>query len=308
MCTAILVNTQDGYFGRNLDYDRDFGEKIVIVPKGFGLDFCQRRHAIMGMAVVADGYPLLFDGINDAGLGMAGLRFAGNCVYNEDVDSKINIASYQLILLVLSECKSVAEAKTLLTNINITNKAFSKAFPPSPLHWMIADKTSAITVEQTKSGLNIYDNPVGVLTNNPEFPAQLQNLANYMQLSASEPKNTFSGNICLTPYSNGMGAMGLPGDFSSMSRFVKASFIRENSVYGNDEGSIVNHFFHTLYSVFQQRGCVRTRDGFEITNYSCCCNLTKGIYYYTTYNGSTIRQVRMQDFDTDGDKLMEFLL
>lgn len=308
MCTVVLVNKGDGYFGRNLDYDTDFGEKIVIVPKGFGFDFGGDHYAIIGMAVVENGYPLLFDGINEAGLGMAGLHFAGNAVYNEEVPDKMNVASYQLIPLVLSKCENVAKARELLENVNITNKAFSEAMPPSPLHWIIADKDGAVTVEQTESGLHIYDNPVGVLTNNPQFPVQMLNLANYMHLSKHQPKNTFSDNLRLNHYSNGMGAMGLPGDMSSMSRFVKASYVRENSLYEDDEKSVVNHFFHTLYSVFQQRGCVRTENGYEVTNYSSCCNLAKGIYYYTTYNDSTIRQVRMQDFETNGDKLMEFEL
>jgi len=313
MCTAILARAGDGYFGRNLDFESDFGEKIVVVPRNFGFTFRSGReiknhHAIVGMAVVDNGYPLLFDAINEAGLGIAGLRFAGNAEFKKAVSGKDNVASYEFISWVLTNCASVDEAESFLSNANITDDAYSAEMPPSPLHWIIADNKRALTVEQTKSGLKIYENNVGVLTNNPEFSVQIQNLTNYMNLSAKEPTNLFSEKLYMKPYSRGMGAIGLPGDYSSMSRFVKACFICENSVYSSIESEVVNHFFHTLYAVYQQKGCVQVQGGYEITNYTSCCNLSKGIYYYTTYNNSCINAIDMHKEYLNGDRLAVYEL
>lgn len=309
MCTAVSVNLKNHYFGRNLDYEHNFGEKIVITPRNFPFGFTNGKtsaehFAMIGVAFPYDNYPLYFDAVNEKGLAIAGLRFAGFSEYREKIENKINVASFELIPYLLTECENVKETEKLLENINITNQAFDKEIPPSPLHWIIADSKDAITLEQTKDGLKVYDNPIGVLTNNPTFDMQMFNLKNYMTVSAEEPQNEFSDKIELKPYSRGMGAVGLPGDFSSMSRFVKTSFITLNSVFGDKEEDIVNHFFHILYSVFNQKGCVRVGADFEITNYTSCCNADKGIYYYTTYNNSTITAVSMHREDLNSNELI----
>jgi len=231
---------------------------------------------------------------------MAGLNFPKLAVYRKPKSDKDNIASFECIPWVLSLCKTIYDAKKLLENINITDEHFCADVKPSPLHWMIADKSGSIVLEQTKEGVMVFDNPVGVLTNNPPFDVQLYHLANYMSSSAEEPQNKFSPSIQLEAYSRGMGGLGLPGDLSSMSRFVKASFTKLNADYGKTEQEAVHQFFHVLYSVYQQKGCVKVGDAFEMTNYSSCCNACKGIYYYTTYYNSTICAVDMfkENLDT----------
>lgn len=313
MCTAISVNVKNHYFGRNLDYEHTFGEMVTITPRNYCFKFrngekFDSHYAIIGMGISENSYPLYFDATNEKGLSMAGLNFPDNAIYNSCIKGKQNIASFEFIPWILSKCESVFDAKKLLENINITDEPFSKKLKPSPLHWIIADKNGAITVEQTKAGLNIYDNPVGVLTNNPTFDIQMFNLSNYMSVTAKEPENKFSEKINLTPYSRGMGGMGLPGDLSSASRFVRASFVKLNSVFGKTEKEEINQFFHILYSVYQQKGCARVGDDFEMTNYTSCCNTDKGIYYYTTYNNFTINSVDMHKEDLQGDKIISYNL
>ena len=201
------------------------------------------------------------------------------------------------------------EARRLLSEVNLVNINFSQDLPLSPLHWMIADQRESVVVESVKDGLRIYDNPVGVMTNNPTFDIQLFNLNNYMNLSPEPVKNTFSKELKLDDYSRGMGAMGLPGDLSSASRFVKVSFTRMNSVSGDSEEESVSQFFHILGSVEQQRGCVHLGgDKYEITIYSSCCNMDKGIYYYKTYENSQITAVDMHRTDLDGSRLTKYPL
>ena len=308
MCTAVSIVVGDHYFGRNLDYEHDFGEKIVITPKKYNFKFSDgqtinNHYAILGTALPYSDYPLYFDAINDKGLSMAGLNFPQYAHYNNKMEGKKNIASFELIPWVLCQCETTKEAKTLLENTNITNASFEN-ITPTPLHWIIADKKGCLVLEQTENALCVYENPVGILTNSPEFPVQLLNLKNYSSISPKEPENKFSEKISLKPYSRGMGAIGLPGDFSSMSRFVRACFVALNSVFGEAAQERVHQFFHILSSVQMPKGCIRVEDGFEITNYSCCYNTDKGIYYYTTYLNSRIYAIDMNNEDLNSENLI----
>ena len=300
MCTAATYKTRDFYFGRTLDYEFSYGEEVTVTPRNFPFAFrdgevFDRHYAIIGMAHVAENYPLYYDAVNEKGLAMAGLNFPGNACYEKPVKGKRNVAVFELIPYVLCQCVSVAEAKELLSALNLTDTPFSSQLPPTPLHWIISDRGESITVEAMKDGLHIYPNPVGVLTNNPPFTMQMQQLANFMHLSPQEPESRFSPNVTLSAYSRGMGALGLPGDLSSQSRFVRVAFTKENSVSGESETESVNQFFHILGSVAQTRGCCRLADGScEITIYTSCCNADKGIYYYTSYENQQIIGVDMR--------------
>lgn len=312
MCTAATYKTNDFYFGRTLDYEFSYGDDIVITPRNYPLSFrhtedVPSHYAIIGAAYIAGGYPLYYDAVNEKGLGMAGLNFVGNAVYGDVKPEATNVAQFEFIVWTLAQCSSLDEAKKLLENINITNTPFSDELPPASLHWIIADKTGAITVESVKDGIKIYDNPAGVLTNNPPFDEQMFNLNNYMHLSPKSPENSFSDKLPLKTYSRGMGALGLPGDLSSQSRFVRVAFTKLNSVSGGSETESVSQFFHILGSVEQQRGCCDVGDEkYEITIYTSCCNADKGIYYYTTYDNHQICAVDMHKEDLDGGCLITY--
>lgn len=329
MCTAITYHTKDHYFGRNLDYETTFGEQVVLMPRKFGLCYkclcdgllsSDNHYALLGIAVVADKYPLYFDAVNEKGLAMAGLHFVGNAFYEEPgipecfehsiagelLGAKADIAPYELIPWILSQCDSVKQARELLAQTRLVAVPFNDQLPLSPLHFMIADKECAIVVEPMREGLKIYDNPVGVLTNNPPFSFHLANLNNYMNLTSDAPVNRFSDKLELTPYSRGMGAIGIPGDMSSASRFIRAAFVRANSLSGESEQESISQFFHILGSVEQVRGCVHLEgDKYDITTYACCCNLEKGIYYYKTYEDFKLYAVDMRELDLEGQELVK---
>ncbi len=314
MCTALTYKTECFYFGRTLDNDFSYLEQVTVTPRNFTFEFrngrmLENHFAIIGMSYVVGGYPLYYDAMNEKGLCMAGLNFVGNAHYFEPVGDKDNIAQFELIPYILSQCDSVKQAKDLLCRINITGENFSEELPVSQLHWIIADKEQAITVESVEDGLKIYDNLIGVLTNNPPFDMQMFNLNNFMGLSALPPRNTFASDIKLDFYSRGMGALGLPGDLSSQSRFVRAAFTKLNGVSDSDEKSSVGQFFHILGSVEQTRGCCVLENGkYEITVYTSCCNADKGIYYYTTYNNRCITAVDMHRSNLDSTELMSYPL
>ena len=314
MCTAVTYKTKDFYFGRTLDYEYSYREEVTITPRKYEFKFKNKEtisnhYAIIGMAYVAENYPLYYDAINEKGLGMAGLNFVGNAHYNEIQPNKDNIAQFEFIPWILSQCATTREAKNLIEKINLINIPFNEQLPLAQLHWIISDAKESITVESVKEGIKVYDNPVGVLTNNPPFDKQLFALNNYINISNKSPKNTFSDKLELQQYSRGMGAIGLPGDLSSQSRFVRVSFVKMNSVSGQNEKESVSQFFHILNSVDQQRGCCELEDGkYEITIYTSCCNATKGIYYYTTYDNHQITAVDMYKENLDGNELVRYPL
>lgn len=314
MCTAISMNTKEHYFGRNLDLDRSYGEEVCVMPRRFPLVFrkakkIEEHYAIIGMATVVDNIPLFYDGGNEYGLTMAGLNFPGNAYYSPVQNEKDNITPFEFIPWILGQCKNVSEAKVLLENINLVDIPFSEKLMLSPLHWMIADGANSIVVEATKNGMHIYDNPVGVLTNNPPFEYQLSNLEQYNNLRVDNVNVTRKENINYDSYCQGLGAVGLPGDVSSMSRFVRAVFGLKNSVCNNDELSSIGQFFHLLSSVGMVRGTCKTDEGtLDITVYSSCINAKKGLYYYTTYDNSRITCVNMYGTDLDSDILSRFPL
>lgn len=313
MCTAIVHKTKALYFGRTLDYDFSYAEEVTVTPRNYPFRFrahetIYSHYAMIGTAFVPDGYPLYYDAVNEKGLCMAGLNFVGNAYYCEEKKGKINLAQFELVPYLLATCASVKQALKELERINLVGLYYREDLPPAQLHWLVADRDSAVTVEFVKEGLKIYDNPVGVLTNNPPFSEQLSNLNDYLSLSPHDPKNTFSDKINLKLYSRGMGAIGLPGDLTSKSRFVRAAFVKLNSVSKDGEEESVNQFFHVLGAVEQPRGACAVGDGYEITVYTSCCNADKGVYYYTTYENHAITAVDMHAEELDGTQLCRYPL
>ena len=314
MCTAATYKTKDFYFGRTLDYEISYGDQVVITPRNYVFDLreggqLKNHYAMIGMACVMENYPLYYDAVNEKGLGIAGLNFVGNASYKKPVEGKDNITQFELIPWILGKCATVKEARQLLKNMNLIDTPFLPDLPVAQLHWIIADKEECITLESLEEGMKIYDNPVGVLTNNPSFDKQMFALNNYMYLSPKSPENKFSKELDLSLYSRGMGAIGLPGDLSSQSRFIRVAYTKLNSFSKEDEKSSVSQFFHILGSVDQQRGCCDLGDDkFEITIYTSCCNVNKGIYYYTTYENHQITAVDMNKEDLNAKKLIRFPL
>ena len=281
MCTAATYQTKDFYMGRTLDYEFSYGEQIAIVPRNYPIKFhyagiLEHHYACIGMAHVANGYPLYYDAANEKGLGMAGLNFVGNAAYADVDNEKENVAQYEFIPWILTQCATVEDAKKKLKEMNLTGIPFSAQLPTAQLHWIIADKDGCIVVESMADGLHVYDNPAGVLTNNPPFPQQMFLMNQYMNLS-------------------------------STSRFARVAFTRLNSRSEDTEKASVSQFFHILGSVDQQRGCCEVAEGkYEITIYTSCCNTTKGIYYYTTYENPQITAVNMHATDLNGTEVVSY--
>ena len=304
MCTAISFGP---YFGRTLDHHCSYGEEVVFTPRRFPLPFRQvrglnRHHAILGMAHVEEGYPLYYDAMNEHGLCMAGLNFEGFARYGGT--ARDPIAAFELIPWLLGQCGSVAEARPLLEKLCVTAEQFSPRLSAAPLHWLLSDGRESLTIEAMEGGVRVWENPVGVLTNAPPFDDQLRRLADHMHLTPMPPHNLLAEGIELRPYTLGMGAMGLPGDLSSQSRFVRAAFTKLHAEPGG-----MGQFFRILDTVVQTKGCCRTPGGgYEHTIYASCCDQKNRLYAYTTAANRCITAIAMDREDREGEALVRWSL
>ena len=315
VCTSIALTENGFYFGRNLDLECGFGEKAVITPRNFPIEFRQAgrlesHYALIGMASVQENYPLYAEAANEKGLCMAGLNFPGNAYYPEKAEEgKANISPFELPLWILGQCASVREARMLLERTHLLKINFSGAIALSPLHWHIADRNESIVLEPMRDGLRIYENPLGVLTNNPPFDFHLMNLQQYLNLTTGYPGNRFSGKVNLEPFGVGLGSIGLPGDFSPASRFVKTAFLKLNSRSVGSEEAEVSRFFHLLDAVAMPDGIVQTQGGeYEYTRYSCCFSAESGVFYYKTYGNNQLTAIGLRRENLDGSRLIEYEL
>ena len=298
MCTAISLSRGNGFFGRTLDLEYHYNESVTITPPDFLFRspsgyLVQGPYAMIGMATVIDGYPLYYDAMNSHGLCMAALHFPGNGVYLEPCEGKENLPPYALIPRILSSCATLAEAKAVLSNLCLINRPFSQRYPLTPLHWMISQNGQSIVVEPMADGVRVCENPVSVMTNNPAFDAQFAGLLRYNGLSPQEPATMMIEPSLLPPPFRGLGAVGLPGDYSSPSRFVRAVFLRQNTpTLSGDDGVI--SFFRMMEGVSIPKGGLLSHDGKWVhTIYTSCCDPQTRTYYYTAYTNPTIIGIKL---------------
>ena len=317
ICTGLSIQSQDGkwFFGRNMDLAYYFNQAVMIVPKGYQLqdrvsgNTVTNNRAIIGMGTVIDNHPVFADAMNEDGLACAGLNFEGYAYFEENpIEGKHNIAPYDFIQWVLSNHETIEEVKQGLKNLELVDRPINDKTPVPKLHWMITDKTGkAIVLEKTKNCITIHENIVGVMTNNPTFDWHLTNLKEYLHLTPASPKQTKWGEYTLNALGVGAGTIGMPGDFASVSRFVRIAYIRAHMPKIEGDMEAVTQFFHMLDYVKMVKGGIITDDGLEdSTTYSSCMDQEKGIYYYRTYENNRINAIDINKEQLEGTDIKIF--
>jgi len=316
MCTALTLKTKDGYnlFGRNMDLAYSFNQAVTLVPRNYEYrdrvtnNMKKTKYAILGMGSIIDDYPAFADGFNEKGLGCAGLNFPGYAFFEEaPVPGKNNIAPYDLIIWLLSNFETVDEVKEELKNVELVAIPINEKTPVSTLHWIVADKNGkSIVIEKTRKGLDVYDNPIGVVTNSPTFDWHLTNLNEYMKTNPIQPKPVNWGDKELKPMGVGAGTNGLPGGFGGVDRFVRIAYLKGTLSETQDLDTGISQFFHMLNNVAMPRGAVISENLDDITMYSSCMCQQKGIYYYKTYNSYGINAIDMNKEDLDSKEIKRF--
>ncbi|MGL4736019.1 MAG: choloylglycine hydrolase [Cellulosilyticaceae bacterium] len=317
MCTALSMKSDEGkhFFGRNMDLAYTFNQSVMIIPRGYQYEDkvtgnpVVNKRAIIGMGTVIDNHPALADAMNENGLACAGLNFEGYAYFEKDpVPGKNNIAPYDLIQWVLSHHDTVEEVKQRIQNLELVDRPINDKTPVAMLHWMVTDRQGhSIVIEKTKEKLAVHDNPVGVLTNNPTFNWHLTNLNEYVHVTPDTPKDVKWYEQPLKPLGIGAGTIGIPGDFASVSRFVRIAYIRAHMPALPDDLTAMTQFFHMLDYVKMVKGGVMTADGMEdLTLYSSCMDQEAGIYYYRNYGNNRINAVDLRKEVLEGDSLKIF--
>ena len=305
MCTAISERRVRHIFGRTLDLEYSLGEEVVIIPRRFVFNFLHQQkssdhYAIIGSAHVECGIPLYYDAVNEKGLAAAALSFPKFCEFSKKKRDAHNVASFELIPWVLSRAESVEEVRRLLYNTSVTDESVTERLPATPLHWIFADKSSSLTVESTRAGLKIHDNPWGVLANSPDFECQLVNLERYEHIINAKRSDT-------PLHSRGLCGFGIPGDFSSGSRFVRACYVKSKTALPKAKADAVSRLFHIFDSISQPQGVTVSENGAPVkTVYTSAIDTESLEYFFTTYENRRIRCVKLDTSAALGEKLLAF--
>ncbi len=306
MCTVIACRAADTLVGRNLDLEYSLGERVTLLPRRAPF-VCRQTcaptegFAVMGMAYMPHEQPLFYDALNEKGVYMAGLNFPLWATY-APADSPDAVAPFELIPYVLRQCATAREAADLLLRTTVAAVPYSEELALTPLHWFLCDGAESFAVEPLCDGLHVEPNAVDVLTNSPPLSYHQIRLADFTALQTDAPPAAF-GDVPTPLYSRGMGGLGLPGDFSSSSRFVRAAFMRCHAPWLEGDAARA-HTLRMLSCVSFPKGCVRVGERDEITVYSSCCALREGRYSYITYEDFTIRSIAFDEIDTDGDRVV----
>lgn len=313
MCTGIRFTDTAGnmYFGRNLDWTCGYGERVVVTPPAAQVPAAfdrpgdpERGHAVIGMGIVAGGIPLYFDCGNDAGLAVAGLNFPQSARYAEaPVAGRVNVAAYEFPYWIARSFSTLDEVRSALAHVTVVAKPVSEQLPVARLHWIVSDATGSIAVECLEDGVRVWEDDVDVLTNEPDFGWQRQNLRNYLTLSEDEPADAAWGAARLAPFGSGMGMTGMPGDYSGPARFAKVAFVNAHYPVQEGERANVTRLFRTLGSVAVPDGCARMADGsFERTLYTSCFSASSLTYYHAAYDDLAIRAYPLSSCDLTGTR------
>ncbi len=313
MCTGVRFSDANGnmYFGRNLDWSTGYGQKVVVTPRGYKyksafLGEMTNSPALIGMGIVAENTPLYFDCANEYGLAVAGLNFPGYAKYEtEAIDGKTNVAAYEFPLWVALNFKTVDEVEKALSDVVVVAKAINDQYPVSELHWIIGDAKRSIVVEYTAAGMEIFENDVDILTNQPGYAWHKENLRNYMNLFPQMPKEVKWREAKMTAFGSGSLMRGLPGGFYSTDRFIRVAYFNTHYPIQSDEATNVSRLFHTLTSVAMIDGGAAMADGnFEKTVYTGGYSSAAQTYYYSTYEDPAIKSIALKDYDLDSTEVI----
>ena len=307
-CTSIRIKTEDGlvFYARTMEGAIPFNSQVTVIHKGTsfqgtlpdnthkGLKWTT-KYGIVGMN--AFGQPLLTDGINEAGLTVGDLFLPGYAEYQPFDPAKANItlAQYEVATWLLSSFATVAEVRQGLGQVRVVQGPKEVA-GPLPLHFAVHDpQGNSLVVEYVKGKLHIYDNPLGVMTNSPTFDWITTYLSNFVNLSATNVPQLDLKGFTIHQFGQGSGMVGLPGDLSPPSRFVRMVALTQAAlpVKGADAG--LNLAMTIINNVDIPKGAVRekTEKGmmYDITQWVVAADLAAKKYYFHTYDNKNWRCV-----------------
>ncbi|MCM3110717.1 choloylglycine hydrolase family protein [Lederbergia lenta] len=310
MCTAITLQSRqkENFFGRTMDFSYPIEPGLYVIPKNYEwyslltakkyIDY----YSFISIGQETEGMLGFFDGVNERGFAAAALYFEGYANYDLPIKDKEPIASLDFLHYILGRCGSVDDLIALLENIRIVGLPDPVTQRAAPLHWIATDRSGkCVVIEQTNSGLEVINNPIGVMANSPDFQWHMTNLRNYMDVSITQQKEVYWGNVSLTPFSQGAGTTHLPGGFTSPERFVRTAFLKTHAEVPENRSEAIMTCFHIMNSVSIPKGIVLTDRGtYDYTKYITFINTNTCEYYFKTYENNQIMKVSLWDYYIEG--------
>ena len=269
-CTGIELIAADGTVvrARTLEFGIDLKSNVILVPRGYSRTGTTpdgkpgkswtAKYANLGANAL--GMPVIIDGLNERGLAVGLFYFPTTAQYQpySPGDAGRTIAPWELGSYMLDSFATVDEVRANLPNIVVPAVVLEAWKFSPPVHYVVHDATGkSIAVEYTDGRLNIYDNPLGVMTNSPAFDWQMTNLRNYVNFSLTDLPPVQVGNVKLVPFGQGTGMLGLPGDFTPPSRFVRAVAFSQSVLPSQTGYEAILEAFHILNDFDIPKGASR---------------------------------------------------
>ncbi len=322
-CTGIRLVAQDGsvVYARTLEFATDLQSDLMIVPRGYartgttpdgkeGLKW-KAKYASVGMN--GAGLPFLFDGLNEKGLAAGTFYFPTSAGYMPyaATDANKTIAQWEVGSWILENFATVDEVKANIGSVVVPSVVFSGwGFAPEA-HYVVHDVSGkSIVIEYVDGKLTVTDNPLGVITNSPSFDWQMTNLRNYVNFSMTNVAPIKLGSVELKPFGQGTGMLGMPGDFTPPSRFVRAVAF-SHSVFPSQTGhDAVISAFHILNQFDIPKGAAREKDEHgnvlaDYTLWTSASDLKAKQYFFRTYENSQIRMIDLTKMDLDAKDIVK---
>jgi choloylglycine hydrolase len=328
-CTSFVLKASDGYvYGRTLEFGINLQSTVIAIPRNFNYQGTgvmnapgkawKTKYAAVGMNGI--NLPILVDGINEKGMS-GGLLYAPNTALYQDVaaaNSGNSIASYEMLAYALTNFATIDEVKEGFKSIMVNKTGHAPFVGAVPLHMTLHDASGKhLVIEYNNGQLFMYDNQTGVMTNDPNFAYQLANIGLYANLSPQEANPLVFNGASYGAPSSGSGLHGLPGDFLSPSRFIRAAFYSNSVNAQQTADKQVAAAFHILNNFDIPPGAIQLSsknpygggaDGFERTEWSAVADAKNLVYYVKTYGNPTVQWLDMKKVNMDAKEIKTYKL
>jgi len=312
-CTGIVIKTENGITipARTMEFGFDIRSNLLVIPKGTHLTFLssidgkdgytmKAKYGFVGMNAVEKN--IVVDGVNEQGLYLGCFYFAGFASYTKLTPENQSraVSSEELGNFILGSFANIEEMIVGLKDITLVGSFIEDIQGEAPFHYAVTDKSGrSVVIEYTKDGLQIFENTVNAVCNNPTYDWHLTNLRNYVNLAPDNSKGFALNGNKYTPLGEGTGMLGLPGDYTSPSRFVRATAFVNTTLPSKDAEEGIFRAFHVLNAFDIPKGAVRqpTPDGVhtDYTVWTSAVDTKNAIYYYKTYKNQSIKKVVLKD-------------
>lgn len=317
-CSSLSIHTTDekSLFARTMDFTMEPDSKVIIVPRNYGIGLLEKDnkviknpYAFVGMGSTDISSPVLYDGVNEKGLMGAMLYYATFATYaDEPKEGSRGINPVYVVSQVLGSCATINDVVEKLASFTLLNEPNEILGFAPPLHYTFTDSTGeSIVIEPDKTGITIHRPTIGVMTNSPGYEWHQTNLRAYIGVTPNPPEDITMGEFELTPFGQGAGGLGLPGDFTPSARFLRVAYWKKYTQQAKNETEGVTNLFHILSSVNIPKGVVMTKEGkTDYTIYTATMCAQSKNYYFKLYDNSRISAVSLMNEDLNGKELITF--